>query len=324
MARQNVILLGIDEAGYGPVLGPLTVSAVGVEVPRDRAESDLWALLKQSVRPSAAGRDARIAICDSKKLYSRSDGLKRLERSVLAVARAHVGMPATIRALLQRLCPEVGRAIDHSQWYAGVDASLPLAADAGGIRIAARRLADDLEANASRIAGVWSEVLLERAYNKLVERIDNKAVVLLGLTLRLVQRVADEFPEHDLHIHIDKQGGRSHYVSALRRAFEDRRLRVIDEGAEASAYELVGSQSCWRISFRQSGESHHLTTALASLFSKYQRELLMHCFNAYWTAQVPGLRPTAGYYQDGHRFLREIDSHLPRLGIARENLMRSR
>ena len=64
--------------------------------------------------------------------------------------------------------------------------------------------------------------------------------------------------------------------------------------------------------------------ALASMVSKYLRELLMGCFNGYWLGEVPSLRPTAGYYQDGLRFLKEIEPHLRRLGVRREWLVRQR
>ena len=74
----------------------------------------------------------------------------------------------------------------------------------------------------------------------------------------------------------------------------------------------------------QAGESRHLLVALASLISKYVRELLMESFNAYWSREVPGLRPTAGYYQDGLRFLKDIQPHLKRLGLTREGLVRQR
>jgi hypothetical protein len=39
---------------------------------------------------------------------------------------------------------------------------------------------------------------------------------------------------------------------------------------------------------------------------------------------VAGLRPTAGYYQDGTRWLLDVAPHLGRLGVAREMLVRVR
>ena len=60
------------------------------------------------------------------------------------------------------------------------------------------------------------------------------------------------------------------------------------------------------------------------MISKYVRELLMGCFNAYWLREVPKLAPTAGYYEDGLRFLRDIRPHVQRLGIREDLLVRQR
>ena len=44
------ILVGIDEAGYGQLLGPLTVTAAAFSVPDENIRDDFWVLLKQAVR----------------------------------------------------------------------------------------------------------------------------------------------------------------------------------------------------------------------------------------------------------------------------------
>jgi ribonuclease HIII len=174
------------------------------------------------------------------------------------------------------------------------------------------------------MAGVWSEVLLEGHYNRLVGATRNKAVVLLGMTMRLVQQISDAHPDGEIRFFIDKQGARDRYGPLLMKSFEDRRLKVLHEDATHSAYELLGKRGGWRISFRQSGESHHMAVALASCVSKYLRELFMSCFNDYWRRQAPKVRPTAGYYRDGLRFLGEIDPTIASLGIARDRLVRIR
>ncbi len=320
----TTISVGIDEAGYGPVLGPLVVSATAFEVPVDGVSACLWRVLRRSVSSSSSVRDGRIAVVDSKKLYRRSDGLARLERSVLSMFGAWCGVPPSLHGLLGLVCPSAVALLDEYPWYRGANPPLPTAADAGGIRIASRRLSRDLAAHGVRPVGRWSEVLPEGHYNRLVSNTRNKAVVLAGLTLRLVQHVADAFPDRELRICIDKQGGRQRYAPLLLRAYGDRRLRVVEETRESSVYELVGRRTSWRVSFRQSGESHDLPVALASMVSKYLRELLMGCFNAYWKRQVPDVRPTAGYYRDGMRFLKDIEPHLGRLGVAKDRLVRLR
>ena len=47
--------------------------------------------------------------------------------------------------------------------------------------------------------------------------------------------------------------------------------------------------------------------ALASLVSKTLREHWMDVFNHHWLAQIPGLKPTAGYPVDAVRFRQSIE-----------------
>jgi len=184
-------------------------------------------------------------------------------------------------------------------------------------------LLSDLAATGIRFRGVWSEVLPEGHFNRLVANTHNKAVVLFGLTVRLIQRIADDLGPRPLRVWVDRQGGRTGYRRPLMTAFEDARLEVVEESRERSSYRLTRRTAPWMVRFVQKGESHHLPIALASIFSKYLRELLMGCFNRYWTVHVPDLRPTGGYYQDGQRFLSDIGGAVSRLGVQREWLVRS-
>ena len=129
---------------------------------------------------------------------------------------------------------------------------------------------------------------------------------------------------------IDKQGGRDHYTGLLLQSFPDAELKVMLESAEMSSYLLTeqprpgfaGRRTL--ICFREKGETAFLPTALASMMCKYLRELCMHSFNRWWCEQITGLRPTAGYYGDGERWLTDVTPHLGRLGIRREMLVRVR
>jgi ribonuclease HII len=42
--------IGIDEAGYGPNLGPFVMTLVACQVPDDLQHADLWEQLKSAVR----------------------------------------------------------------------------------------------------------------------------------------------------------------------------------------------------------------------------------------------------------------------------------
>ena len=62
-------LIGTDEAGYGPNLGPLVVSSTIWQVPDDRLDCDLYELLAPLVVTEPSDDPWTIPIADSKQLY---------------------------------------------------------------------------------------------------------------------------------------------------------------------------------------------------------------------------------------------------------------
>lgn len=117
----------------------------------------------------------------------------------------------------------------------------------------------------------------------------------------------------------DKHGGRNRYHEFLPLAFGDRFIRCREERMERSRYQVGAAE----IRFETKAE-RHLPVALASMISKYARELSMVLFNRYWMAKLPRLKPTAGYPNDAVRFRAEIAAMQRDLGIADDILWRER
>ena len=63
---------------------------------------------------------------------------------------------------------------------------------------------------------------------------------------------------------------------------------------------------------------------LASCFAKYLRELMVESMNRWFQSQVPDLKPTAGYYVDGRRFLDDVADQIEALALPRHRLVRVR
>src|SRR6056297_1118080 len=76
-------LIGTDEAGYGPNLGPLVISATVWKTPGP-LRCDLYELLQCVVRPDQPRSPSQLAIGDSKQLYQARGSLAELERAVWA------------------------------------------------------------------------------------------------------------------------------------------------------------------------------------------------------------------------------------------------
>ncbi len=83
-------LIGMDEAGYGPNLGPLVIAATAWKLDArydaDLQVVDLYELLHDVI--SRQPRSDRLAIADSKQIYNRATGIAGLELGVLAAMQA--------------------------------------------------------------------------------------------------------------------------------------------------------------------------------------------------------------------------------------------
>src|SRR5438067_2056574 len=84
--------VGLDEAGYGPNLGPLVLSSSACRVPADASDC-LWDCLRPAVRKAEHPADGRLLIDDSKKVNDGKEGLAKLEAGVLAALRLNLPPP---------------------------------------------------------------------------------------------------------------------------------------------------------------------------------------------------------------------------------------
>src|SRR4051812_22848924 len=93
-------LIGIDEAGYGPNLGPLVQAAVAARVP-DGCDC-LWSLLADAVCRAGDAAGGRVVIDDSKLVHGGPGGLAALELGVLTVTGDSAAGPWPLADLLDR------------------------------------------------------------------------------------------------------------------------------------------------------------------------------------------------------------------------------
>ena len=112
-----LIYAGIDEAGYGPMFGPLTVACAVLTLPEHDPAAGapkLWSILRSAVAKQVALSKGRIVVCDSKRLKrSNADAgnpsrhpLAHLERGVLAfLATGGRSVPPDDRAFLETVAP---------------------------------------------------------------------------------------------------------------------------------------------------------------------------------------------------------------------------
>jgi ribonuclease HII len=310
-------VVGIDEAGYGPNLGPFVMSSVALRVPDDLAALSGWQLLRSAVRKACDDDDGRIPVDDSKALYGAATGLARLEAGVLAVlAPWLVPGGAALADFLGRLAPDSVPDIRGECWYRG-DTRLPVEAEAGEAVASAGRFAAACDGAGATMGTVRSVVLCPARFNALLDRWETKSAVLVhGFTELLRRSRAELGTQERIAVFVDKHGGRNNYAAMLQDAVGDGMVVAVQESALRSHYRVLGVEPEITITFQPRADADHFTVALASMVSKYLRELFMGEFNRYWTGHVPDLAPTAGYPGDAGRFLGAIRPVMAKLGVS--------
>jgi len=320
-----VYVIGTDEAGYGPNLGPLVVSATLWQAPDDWGDADWYELLSDAVcregRPKM--NPARVPIADSKALYKPGGSLRNLEGGVLACLRLVGLRPGHWRAAWETLAAEDAAGLDRDPWFRDFQLALPLAHDPDSLDRLAETLLHALERAGVRLLAMRSVAVRPEPFNAWLDRLGNKATVLSTLTMELVKAVLPPADGQAALVVCDKHGGRQRYAALLQTVFPDDLVAILQESAVRSVYR--GGPARARVEFRFLEKAERfLPVALASMTSKYLRELAMLAWNAFWQQQVPGLRPTAGYPQDAVRFKKEIEACQQRLGIPDRRIWRNR
>ena len=317
-------LIGTDEAGYAPNLGPLVISATVWQVPDELLHSDLYQVLRKVIcREPPPARSRRVAWADSKALYKAGHGLSVLERGVLAALSLTSARPCNWHELWNLLDGVSAALLNELPWHDGYAVELPLETDCADLNKLHARLIGGFEAAGVRLLRIRSMAVFPQRFNELTCSYDNKAEALSRLTLNLVAEVMQELDEAPVLIYCDKHGGRSFYGPLLQQQFPDWLVEVHGESRGESIYRWGRPERRIEVRFCMNCE-RHLPAALASMASKYLREVSMRAFNDFWGARVPELRPTAGYPGDSKRFKNDIREVQTALGISDDVLWRSR
>ncbi len=316
-------IIGIDEAGYGPNLGPFVMSSVACRVPQALAGKSLWSTLKRAVRRPGSTDDGRLLIEDSKVVYSPAAGLQCLETGVLAALFPKlVDEAICVGGLLDFLCPNHLPDVKAECWYSGV-AALPFVADPDELRNGAARFSRACQARDVQFVLVRSVVVCPGRFNALLDQWGSKGAVLgQGLAELLQCNLGAAKDDDSVSILVDKHGGRNTYTAMLQNAIPEAFVLAREESMDRSSYELLGLQRQVTITIQPRADAEHFCVALASMVSKYVRELLMHDFNQFWQQHLPGLIATAGYPGDASRFYDAIRPAIERLGIPEPALWR--
>lgn len=317
------VLAGIDEAGYGPILGPLVVSSTAFSLPSELLGADLWQILNKSASNKRKRLAGRLLIADSKKVYNKSAGIKHLERTILSCLKCLDKTPATLTELLATLCPDCLERLNIYPWHKNIGDYSTMTNQAD-VTVASSVFREDMASNDIKLLEIKSCCLDVAYYNRMVNNVKNKANVLFTAVCQLIKTAYDNFSNDDLQIIVDRQGGRTRYRRDLLRMFPDMELKILKENAQISSYQLEANGKSMRLHFAVGGDDKFLPVSLASMVSKYIRELMIDGMNRYFVALCPQLKPTAGYWKDGLRFIEDISKNAPHIRYDSNQLIRCR
>lgn len=321
-------LIGIDEAGYGPNLGPFVMSAAAVRVPQPLCP---WHLLRHTVRRRQEASDDRLVVDDSKAIYSATLGLPPLERCVWPFLP-----PANSLADLWQRLVLTPWPCYLAEPYAS-HLPLPVTSSPSERWMAERQQLGAALRAASVEIRLASVVIFPTEFNMLVRQAHSKAAVPLEAIRRLlgvarasssptaVRRSDWPFPTFDgttvVQLTVDRLGGRKHYRDFLQDLLPEQMVLTVAEDHTCSHYRVGASAEVY---FRVNAERQSFAVALASMVSKYLRELLMRQFNSYFRQHAPEIAPTAGYPVDAARWWQATAALRQRLGLSDERLWRCR
>ena len=325
------VVAGIDEPGYGPLLGPLVVAASAFRLEPGAKEGDL-----DRITTEKTVRKKGLPTADSKQLYSSGGSLARLETSTLGhLALGRGSLPVRVAGLLAGAVDLTTAELDELPWYAQggrrddedtpplLATPLPATAPVDEILERAAWHEQHLAKRGARFLDLWIAPVPEPRFNRHTSAAGTKAWTLFHTTGRLIETLVMRFPDDELVIHVDRQGGRIHYGDLLQTFFPLAPLTTVREKPARSIYRLDWpGRSPVEIDFRVKADDRRAPVALASVAAKLTRELFMGSLNAWFAAKRPELRPTAGYGNDGKRFADEVAPLLK--GKLREKFVRCR
>ena len=184
-------------------------------------------------------------------------------------------------------------------------------------------LSEGLAAAGVELLELCSRPVFADEFNRLADHYGSKGAALSHATLELVRALVEPLEAGPISIVCDKHGGRNRYHRLLAEHFPERLIEIHGESRARSVYRFGPERRRIEIRFQTKAESH-LPAALASMASKYLRELAMRALNDFWCRRVDGLHPTAGYPQDAKRFKAEIAALQAELAIEDRLLWRTR
>lgn len=326
-SSNKKLFIGVDEAGYGPNLGPLVIAATVWQTSNKMSETKLCNVLSNDfTTENWVSGGEHIPLGDSKKLYQPGKGLITLETGLLSLLELvnsddecqqsrpqHVQELISSHVVASKLATQV-------PWYEHLHKfEIPRNQTQAEITRLGELAKQRFKHAEIELIKVRALLITEYFFNMEVDRSGSKGHLLSQSSLKLVADLLSEYSQ-SAEVFCDRQGGRKNYMPILMDTWPEDWFIQTAASNQRCSYRRSTDRSI-DIHFSVGGDRFP-PTALASMFAKYLRERLMESFNAFWLREVPGIKPTAGYPQDAKRFRKEIESRAAKLGLNSDHWWR--
>ncbi|MCA9617602.1 MAG: hypothetical protein KC731_01185 [Myxococcales bacterium] len=283
-------VIGADENGLGPRLGPMTVTAVlarvtpeGQRVLERKPRGGLRSRLGDSKGLVSYGNVA-LAEAWARALVARGAG--RHERGSCPDDLVDA-FTLDDRDALTSDCP---RHVEAQCWSAEGEVFVPADEMGDTLRLVQKDLAR-LEKRGVEVMAVRSVVVCTRRLNDAVDEGKSRFVVDLHAMERLILAFR-ELAGEDVQAVCGKVGGFGAYGKVFG-PLGGRLHAVIEEGRARSAYRFPG---VGEIAFVRDSDDDNLLVGMASLVGKYLREVMMDRIVRHYRERDEEIQPASGYH----------------------------
>ena len=163
------LIIGVDEAGYGPNLGPLAVCATAWRIPSELNSDNLTEVIPR-ITADRPGKD-EIQIADSKVMYKPGSGIETLENTVQVMSRVtgfHLELVSDWHSWISRFDPQWTNQTVDVPWFHG-DRQLPVAADTDVINDLSDSITASLAQCGIELIDVEMNLIPAKRFNELLK-----------------------------------------------------------------------------------------------------------------------------------------------------------
>ena len=224
-----MFILGTDEAGYGPNLGPLVISVSVWTAERDLDGTEMYKRLRPVVCQASNKKELKsvpgsFLLDDSKKLYQgrKAAGLKHLEYALLSALRCldRLDNDVCFSDLFNALTNCNEQTHPHPPWEKPESRPLPIDADKTHLDETTAAFKRIQEESGIHLADLRSDVVFPARFNAQCDALGNKSTLLSKTTLNLLKSAMKSCPGETV-VWCDKHGGRNFYADLLNDCFNE-------------------------------------------------------------------------------------------------------